>query len=177
MSLRPQDIGIALLFALHPEKRWDYPSLSSAAAISLSESHGAVKRALGSKLLGMAPDGTGSILALRENLMEFLLHGMKYVFPAGKKGISRGIPTGRSAPVMAEHFAGIDDVSLVWPHPLGQVRGEAFAPLYKTAVEAALKDSALYAALALIDAIRGGSARERTLAAQLLSSIIINGKS
>jgi hypothetical protein len=42
-------------------------------------------------------------------------------------------------------------------------------PLYKRAPEAALKDEDLYQLLALVDAIRDGSARERELAKRELS--------
>jgi hypothetical protein len=57
----------------------------------------------------------------------------------------------------------------VWPSPDGPVRGESFEPLYPSAVVAARSDPRLYEALALVDALRGGRARERTLAADLLA--------
>ncbi len=48
------------------------------------------------------------------------------------------------------------------------MRGYAFAPLYRTVPEAALRDPALYELLALVDAIRDGRARERNLAQKAL---------
>jgi hypothetical protein len=48
------------------------------------------------------------------------------------------------------------------------VRGNAFHPLYPTVPDAAKKNPALYELLVLFDAIRGGSARERALAIELL---------
>ena len=56
----------------------------------------------------------------------------------------------------------------MWPYAEGKVRGYAFAPLYRTVPEAALRDPALYELLALVDAIRDGRARERSLARQAL---------
>jgi hypothetical protein len=44
----------------------------------------------------------------------------------------------------------------------------AFSPLYKAAPTAARKDPKLYELLALVDAVRGGRARERTTAVRLL---------
>lgn len=52
----------------------------------------------------------------------------------------------------------------VWPYKKGTVRGDAFYPLYPTVPEAALRNPVLYELLVLVDAIRGGSLRERALA-------------
>ena len=60
----------------------------------------------------------------------------------------------------------------VWPYEKGAARGYAFSPLYKRAPEAAMKDQNLYQLLALVDAIRGGAARERDLAKRQLSSLL-----
>ena len=47
--------------------------------------------------------------------------------------------------------------------------GWAFLHLYPKVVEACRRDSSLYEILALVDAIRGGRARERAIAAQELT--------
>ena len=52
----------------------------------------------------------------------------------------------------------------VWPDPKGEIRGQAFLPLYRSAPKAALKDKKLYELLVLVDAIRGGRVREKDLA-------------
>jgi hypothetical protein len=57
----------------------------------------------------------------------------------------------------------------VWPDPTGEQRGISFHPLYPTAPAAAKRDRQLYELLALFDALRGGAARERQIASQLLS--------
>jgi hypothetical protein len=46
----------------------------------------------------------------------------------------------------------------VWPFEQGSKRGYAFLPLYKKAPQADLKDHELYQLLALVDALRDGSA-------------------
>jgi hypothetical protein len=58
----------------------------------------------------------------------------------------------------------------VWPFEQGSKRGYAFLPLHKKAPQAALKDPELYQLLALVDALRDGSARERELARRELSA-------
>jgi hypothetical protein len=57
----------------------------------------------------------------------------------------------------------------VWPDAAGNQRGVTFHPLYPTAPLAARKDRVLYEFLALFDALRGGAARERQLAARILA--------
>jgi hypothetical protein len=52
---------------------------------------------------------------------------------------------------------------------LGTVRGPSLSPLCKTAPDAALADPALHEMLALLDALRAGRSRERTLAEKHLA--------
>jgi hypothetical protein len=70
---------------------------------------------------------------------------------------------------LARMFAQTPDPPLVWPHPEGDVRGESLEPLYPSAVDAARRDSKLYECLALVDALRVGRAREKSLAIDLLA--------
>jgi hypothetical protein len=57
-----------------------------------------------------------------------------------------------------------NDPPPVWPDPEGNVRGQAFSPLYKSVPKAARQDRQLYELLVLADAIRGGLQREREIA-------------
>lgn len=139
--------------------------------MSVSEVHSAAKRALASEILVRRPD-LRMLVIHRRNLMEFLVHGLRYVFPAERGQVTRGVPTASAAPIMVEHFAPTEDLPPVWPDPAGTVRGQTFKPLYRSVVFAAARDERLYAVLALADAIRGGRARERTLAGELLQQLI-----
>lgn len=94
--------------------------------------------------------------------MEFLSHGFKYVFPPAKGSLARGVPTGASAEPLKSSFLDDGDPPGVWPHSEGKVRGIAFAPLYKGAPEAALRDPNIYSVLALCDAVRGGERENET---------------
>jgi hypothetical protein len=83
----------------------------------------------------------------------------------------RGIATSHSASPLKEHIQ--SDENYVWPSAKGVMRGQAINPLYKTLPEAALNDAKLYEMLALVDAIRVGSAREKKLAISELKKRIL----
>jgi len=100
-------------------------------------------------------------------LKQFLLHGAKYAFPATFGAPTRGVPTA-SAPPLRDQINQPDELPPVWPSADGDRRGISFYPLYPSVPQAACKDPMLYETLALFDALRGGAARERNLAAKLL---------
>ena len=103
-------------------------------------------------------------------LLEFLVHGLKYVFPLRQGDVSRGMPTGYAADPLRDQFlSSKDDLVPVWPDPEGTVRGIVVQPLYKSAPMAAKRDKRLYEYLVLVDAIRSGRARERGKAIEILS--------
>lgn len=163
VTLKGQDVLVLLKLALLGENGWTYPQLAQAVGLSLSETHAAVQRAIAAGLLNRE-----TLRPVRRNLLEFLEHGIKYVFIPQKAGLARGVPTAHAAPPLRDSIASNDDPPPVWPHPQGDTRGEAVEPLYPSAVKAALSDRALYECLALVDALRIGRARERKLAAELL---------
>jgi hypothetical protein len=162
MSLKGQDVVVLLKLSLAEGRRWTYASLAVALAMSPSEVHNAVRRARRAGLL------SDDLRPNREALLEFLVHGLKYTFAPERGGVTRGIPTAHGAPPLASELASDGELPPVWAHPGGEVRGVGLRPLYKAAPRAALNDSELYECLALIDAIRAGRARERTLAAKHL---------
>ncbi|MFZ5951543.1 MAG: hypothetical protein ACOYXC_12615 [Candidatus Rifleibacteriota bacterium] len=138
---------------------WNFASLAEELCMSSSEVHAGFKRAVKSKLIHESTR-VPNVNAIDE----FFIHGLKYVFPAELGEITRGIPTAHAAPPLNFHFLENGEPSPVWPYSEGSVRGQAFKPLYKSAPKAALKDPVLYELLAIIDALRGGRARERKLA-------------
>lgn len=97
---------------------------------------------------------------------------MKYVFPAQRGEPTRGLPTAHAAAPLHHQIVSASELPPVWPDPDGQVRGGSFEPLHKAVPTAARKDPRLYEPLALIDALRGGSARERQLAERALSALL-----
>lgn len=171
MELKSQDILVLLKLVSYGEQSWNYTRLSSDLDLSLSMVHSGVKRAQSARLFeaNLNPPRPS-----RTNLKEFLVHGVKYAFPAEVGSATRGIPTGYAAPPLDKVIAESSDLPPVWPHPQGSVRGLAFSPLHGKAPDAAMKDPKLYELLALLDAIRGGRAREREIAAKELSARVTN---
>lgn len=159
--LKPQDILVMLKLVAIGKQPWSYASLAADLSMSPSQLHSAVQRALASQL---AVKKAEIITPHIRNLEEFLVHGLRYVFLPEIGQPTRGIPTGYAAPPLDQYFAESSELPPVWPHPEGMVRGVAFSPLYKLAPQAARSDRTLYESLVLVDAIRGGRARERDLA-------------
>ena len=101
---------------------------------------------------------------------EFLIHGVKYVFPVQRGEATRGMPTAYAAPPLSDQIAADGDLPPVWPDAEGSVRGVTLEPLHRAVPNAARKDPTLYEILALIDALRDGRVRERQLAERELSA-------
>jgi hypothetical protein len=174
VALKPQDVLVLVKWALRPKEAWTVRALAAAVGLSPSETLGAIRRLTEARLLGRVGDDTERLSPLRQNVVEFLLHGLKYAFPARRGSLTRGVPTAHAAPVLRKRLPLQRGAAVpVWPDAQGKVRGESLTPLYRSAVRAAAKDDGVYAALALIDAIRAGSARERALAGGLLEQMIM----
>ncbi|ORJ59259.1 hypothetical protein [Geothermobacter hydrogeniphilus] len=102
-------------------------------------------------------------------LREFIVYGLKYVFPAKPSEITRGIPTAFAAPMLKGQLMTAGEMIYVWPDAKGRDKGQSVTPLFKTVPYAIKRDSRLYTSLALVDAIRLGGPREAHLAEQLLA--------
>ena len=174
MQLKPQDIMVAGKFLSYAGSRPAISIIANQLAMSPSEVHAAIKRLQNARLLhGPEMNNKPNISALEE----FLLHGLKYAFPAEHGAVTRGMPTSYAAPPLKAEIHPTDELPPVWPWSEGKVRGIALQPLYKTAPIAAAQDVLLYEFLALLDAIRDGRARERKIAEkQLIANLKrING--
>ena len=102
-------------------------------------------------------------------LFNFIVHGLRYVFPARPGEITRGIATSFGAPVLEGKLISAGELLMVWPDARGNTRGQAIKPLFKSVPHAVRRDPTLYAMLALVDAIRIGQPRESLLAAKMLA--------
>jgi len=163
-SLRPQDVVVLFSLLSMRQADWVVAEVANLACLSLSETHAAIGRLEVSGLLSFK-----TRRPVLDASKEFLLHGVKYVFPAEAGGRStRGVPTAHSAPPLYDRIVGDDDNTYVWPCSYGKVKGTPVIPLYKTVPDAVQKDNDLYELLALTDAISVGRVRERTLAEELL---------
>jgi hypothetical protein len=161
MALKPQDIYVTLKIVAAKSHRAPYSQLAGDLAMSSSEVHASVNRAQLAHLLH------GPKLHNRPNLAaleEFLVHGLKYVFPAQRGELTRGVATSYAAEPLRSVIAQSKEPAPVWPYEAGKQRGIAFEPLYKTAPIAALRDPAFYEYLVLADALRDSRIRERRYA-------------
>lgn len=161
MNLKSQDILFLLKLITIKNSDWSFNKVAVELGMSPSEVHAASKRVIKAKL---ASKQEGKIRPIVRNLLEFLIFGMQYVFVPERSGLNRGMPTAHAAEPLISHFISNNEPPPVWPDPEGEVRGESFSPLYKSAPYAAKNDFELYQLLALVDAIRGGQAREREIA-------------
>lgn len=163
--MQGQDIALLLKLAIESESNIPSKELAASLCVSPSEVSKALKRCVDSGLLYVSG---AEKRVNRTALLEFLQHGLRYVFPPVRGSMARGVPTAAAAEPLKSRLLKDGEPPPVWPYPEGQVRGIAIAPLYKGAPKAALCDSKLYSVLALSDALRSGRTRERNLAIELL---------
>lgn len=161
LALKPQDLYLLLALAAKRGESHTYPDLAALTGLSMSEVHGAMRRAEQARLLAFVDKQPRIITS---SLKEFLLHGARYAFPPVRGGMVGGVPTAYAAPPLDALIAPSADPPPVWPHAEGRLRGAGLVPLYPSAPAAALRNPALYENLALFDALRIGNARERALA-------------
>ncbi len=162
--LKAQDFYLLLALAAVRGKSVTYPDLAALTGLSMSEVHGALKRAEQARLLAFVNKQPRIVTPL---FREFLLHGARYAFPPARGAMVGGVPTAYAAAPLDKQIAPSIDPPPVWPHAEGTARGIALIPLYPSAPAAALRNPALYENLALFDALRMGNARERKLAEEM----------
>lgn len=146
-------------------------ALADQTGISKSQVSVALQRCLD---VGLARKNrhTGVPQANTKALYGFIVHGLRYVFPARPGEITRGIATSFGAPVLEGRLFSSGELVMVWPDARGNTKGQAVQPLFKSVPYAVQRDRELYAMLALVDAIRIGQPRESKLATELLAEYL-----
>jgi len=165
-GMRPQDIVVLLKILTIGNDEWRNTDLAYSLNISASEISEALNRCKIARLIDSKKRKVH-----KKSFLEFLMYGLKYVFPTEPGAIARGIPTAHSASPIKEHINAGSDV-YVWPYSNGKVRGQEIEPLYKTLPEAVKNDQQLYELLVIIDTIRVGRAREINFAIEELKERI-----
>ena len=150
------------------EDPYSVRNLESSLGISKTEVNASINRSLASGIAAKDRD-TGRAKPSRRSLQNFIVHGLKFVFPAKPGAMQRGIPTAFAAPVLKNALISAGSYIYVWPYASGRDMGQSVTPLFKSVPEAVQKDDRLYEYLALADAIRLGNQREAGLAAERLS--------
>jgi hypothetical protein len=152
-GMRPQDIAILLKIISLDGQPWQLVSLSNSLKISISEISESLNRSQFAQLIDF-----NKKLVNRNNFLEFLEHGVRYVFPQKPGSMVRGIPTAHSHPFMKNIF--MSEIDYVWPDNKGETLGLTIEPFYPKQVEGVKEDPQYYKLLALVDVIRVGKVRE-----------------
>jgi hypothetical protein len=156
-GMRPHDVVVLLKIAAKGKKQWLMKDLSQELGISASEISESINRSVIAHLI--APDKKR---LMKLALLDFLEHGLSYVYPQSPGALIRGIRTAHSATPLNELISSQEHY--VWPYAEGDTRGQAIEPLHPKVPEASLKDPDFYALMALCDALRVGRAREKNAA-------------
>ena len=159
-NMKGQDIVVLSVLMKGDVEKPSYQYISKSAKISVSEAHASVKRLCESDLVNSERH------LKKRNVEEFLIHGLRYMFPMKSTGeLAYGMPTSYAAPVSAKEFAISGNVP-VWRSSKGHVLGRSHEPIYPTIPDAAAEDPELYDRIAVLDMLRGGRLRERKFAEQ-----------
>jgi hypothetical protein len=159
--LKPQAILVLLKLGAEAPS-WTFDSLARELGLSASAVHRSLQRAEAANLY----DGRRRKIKAAQ-LLEFLSHGLQYIYPAEWAGEARGRPTAWGAPPLSNQLVSSANPP-VWPDANGKVRGLALKPLHPAVPGAVSEDERLWELLALVDAIRIGNARERSLSTREL---------
>ncbi len=165
--MRPQDIVILMAIIIYKKEEWLIKDLAYSLRISQSEVSESLNR---SQLSGLIDYKKRRVN--RNALFEFILYGLRYVFPVQPGPIVSGMPTAHSHPVLKDKI--ISEQFYVWPDPAGKVRGFAIEPFYEKQALAAKENDELYKMLAMADVVRVGSRRENMLAREILNKSIFH---
>ena len=153
-GMRSQDIVVLLKIAALGEHEWFAKDLAITLNISQSEVSESLNR---SQIAGLLSADKKKLM--KNNLLDFLEYGLRYVYPAEPGAIQRGMPTAHNAPPLNNIISA--EVSYIWPWAEGEMRGQAVEPLHPGVPGACIRDPVLYELLALTDALRLGRVREK----------------
>jgi len=166
-GMRPQDVAILLKVVSKNSENWQLADIANSLRISISETSESLNR---SRIAGLVDYKKKNVN--RQNLLEFLEHGVRYVFPQEPGSMVRGIPTAHSHKSMKKKF--ISDIDYVWQDNKGKIVGLKIEPFYPKQVEAVNEDETYYKLLSLVDVIRVGKVREVKYAVNELRKNILH---
>ena len=166
LSLLPQDVVVLVKLLIYADRRPPLVRMAVDLVLSASQVHAALNRLAAARLVFKTARNSQPNARAAE---EFLVHGAKYMFPATRGSVTRGVLTSYAAPPLNRQIPGGSDLPPVWPFARGEHRGVSLQPLYKAVPQATCVDPMLYEMLALLDALRDGRVREQSLAERELA--------
>ncbi|HJW17094.1 MAG TPA: hypothetical protein VJ499_08235 [Flavisolibacter sp.] len=161
-GMRPQDVVVLLKIISKGNEDWQNKDLANELHISPSEVSESLNRSMVS---GLVDPSKKKVFI--NSFIDFLVYGLKYVFPVQPGALVKGMETAHSAPLMKKFFSSQEHY--VWADIDGKSRGQAIQPLYPGVSKAAKEDPKLYELLALTDVLRVGKVREMEVARKLLN--------
>jgi hypothetical protein len=160
-GMRPQDIAVILKMISKGNEGWQNKDLANELHLSTSEVSESLNRSM---IAGLIDPSKKRVFI--NSFLDFLVYGLRYVFPVQPGALVRGMDTAHSSPPMKKFFSAHE--KYVWPDMEGKSRGQAIEPLYPGVPKAAKEDPKLYELLALTDVLRVGKVRELAVAKKLL---------
>ncbi|HLV32147.1 MAG TPA: hypothetical protein VKY57_11310 [Chitinispirillaceae bacterium] len=168
-GMKPQDVAVLLFIAQYVDGNYKVLDIANALEISQSEISESINRSKIAKLIDPADKKV-----FRYGLLEFLIHGLKYVFPIQPGPIVKGVPTAHSGPPLNKMIVAGNE-QFVWKASGGTLRGMSVEPLYRTLPKISANYLEFYELLCLLDTLRIGRAREVNIAQDILKKrLIIN---
>ncbi len=161
-GMRPQDIVVLLKMVDYGEEEWLNVDMAKRLGLSPAEVTNVLERCRIARLVSDDKKRVNTVA-----LLDFLQHGLPYVFPAITSAPKRGVLTAVSSEPLASLVAQGKD-KYVWPYSKGDARGIAVSPLYPTVPELSQEDSGMHELLSLVDCLRMGRVREKEIAVNLL---------
>lgn len=162
-GIKPQDVLLMMKLVSEPDVV--QKQLATDLQISQAEISHALQRLRKSHLI----NSSGKVI--KEACIEFLVHAVKYIFPAEVSSPAVGIPTSYAHPEFKFIKYGNDEVP-IWPLAEGRVKGITLIPIYPTLPDACLRDKKLYKLSCFVEMIRAGRTRERNIAEKELAKFI-----
>lgn len=164
--LKPIDLLVGLKI-LTSKQGWTQMGIAAELCLSSSQVNAAIKQLIEGNLFTVRQ---GKAYPVYAALKEFILFGVPYCFPVKPAELTVGMPTAYAAEPLKHIIAVGNDPIPVWPYAQGKSRGVAFEPLHKNVPKALSQypDPDLHEILVLIDALRIGRAREKSIAQNLL---------
>lgn len=161
-GMRPQDIVVLLKIIALKHDDWYNSELAQSLKISPSEISEVLNRC---KIASLIDSKKRKVNI--NSFIEFLIYGLRYVFPTQPGAIVKGIPTAHSASPIKEHISSGSDI-YVWSNAKGTHRGQAIEPLFKSIPQIVQEDKLFYELLVIVETIRVGRVREINIAKEEL---------
>jgi DNA-binding Lrp family transcriptional regulator len=161
-GMRPQDVVVLLKIITLSDSKWTFAEIATALQLSETEISFVMER---NAVAGLVSNDKMRVnkLALRD----FLIYGLRYVFPPQPGNSTRGIATAHSAPPVSQRIAKNGE-NYVWKYYKGTRRGNSIEPLYDKIPKIVENQPELYEFLTIVDTLRIGKKREIEIAIEEL---------